>query len=97
MVSAMGPPGGGRTFITERLKRHYSITSYTELSDESITQIFRVIGMHFFANFDPAVHTVLNTMISSSIRRWRTSCRRPRRPTTSSTSATSGRSSWASA
>merc|ERR1740138_981532 len=67
MVSAMGPPGGGRTFITERLKRHYSTTSYTELSDESIHQIFHVIGHYFFSNFEENVQSLLEKMIKSTI------------------------------
>ena len=36
MASAMGSPGGGRTFITERLKRHYNIQCYTVFQEESI-------------------------------------------------------------
>jgi dynein heavy chain len=67
MVSAMGPPGGGRTFITERLKRHYSNTAYTELSDESITQIFSVIGNYFFQTFDESVLKLLGPMIKATI------------------------------
>ena len=31
MLSAMGPPGGGRTFITPRLIRHFNVIAYTEL------------------------------------------------------------------
>jgi len=31
LLSAMGPPGGGKTYITARLKRHYNLLSYTEL------------------------------------------------------------------
>jgi dynein heavy chain len=29
MLSAMGPPGGGRTFITGRLVRHFNVIAYT--------------------------------------------------------------------
>eukprot|EP00435_Cladocopium_sp_Y103_P005749 s2207_g1.t2 len=37
MASAMGPPGGGRTFITERLKRHYNVLAYSDLQDHLVT------------------------------------------------------------
>merc|ERR1719253_1470243 len=30
MVSCMGPPGGGRTFITPRIKRHYNMVAYAD-------------------------------------------------------------------
>lgn len=32
ILSAMGPPGGGRTFITNRIIRHFNVIGYTELS-----------------------------------------------------------------
>jgi len=67
MVSAMGPPGGGRTFITERLKRHYSTTAYADFSDAALTQIFNVISTFFFQTFDEKVQALLPSMISSSI------------------------------
>ena len=28
MLAAMGPPGGGRTFITNRVIRHFNIINY---------------------------------------------------------------------
>ena len=40
ILSAMGPPGGGRTFITNRIIRHFNILAYTDLSFNTIRQIF---------------------------------------------------------
>ena len=31
LVSAMGPPGGGRSPVTGRLQRHYNFLTYTDL------------------------------------------------------------------
>lgn len=31
IVSAMGPPGGGWSEITQRLQRHFNIATYTDL------------------------------------------------------------------
>ena len=36
LLSAMGPPGGGRSAITARLMRHYNIIAYTELDEITI-------------------------------------------------------------
>jgi len=51
LLSAMGPPGGGRTFITARLKRHYNLLSYTELEDTEVQQIFGTLGKSFLRKF----------------------------------------------
>jgi len=45
--SAMGPPGGGRSFLTQRLQRHYNILNYTNLGSESIEMIFKTILNRF--------------------------------------------------
>jgi dynein heavy chain len=65
MVSAMGPPGGGRTFITDRLTRHYNVLSYADFMAESITEMFTVMNTYFFATFDESVQKLIPTMISS--------------------------------
>ena len=33
ILGAMGPPGGGRAFLTPRLLRHFNILAYTVLDD----------------------------------------------------------------
>jgi dynein heavy chain len=39
-VCAMGPPGGGRTFITPRFTRWFNVISVTEFDGEAMTGIF---------------------------------------------------------
>ena len=50
-VSAMGPPGGGRSAITQRLQRHFNIVTYTLLGADSVEMIFNKIVGRFLGNF----------------------------------------------
>ncbi len=43
IVAAMGPPGGGRTFVTARILRHFSMVSLTEFEDDTLNRIFGTI------------------------------------------------------
>lgn len=52
ILSAMGPPGGGRTFITNRIVRHFNIITYTELDSDTITHIFSVLVANFFKRYN---------------------------------------------
>mmetsp|Transcript_28820 Transcript_28820/g.26077 ORF Transcript_28820/g.26077 Transcript_28820/m.26077 type:complete len:306 (-) Transcript_28820:325-1242(-) len=53
-LSAMGPPGGGRTYITNRITRHFNMLTYTDLDEETIKYIFNTIVEFFFRRFaDP--------------------------------------------
>jgi dynein heavy chain len=48
-VAAMGPPGGGRTFVSARLLRHFTLVSLTSFEDETLTRIFNTILHWYFA------------------------------------------------
>lgn len=36
MISAMGPPGGGRQEITQRVVRHFNVLSCDEMSNKTV-------------------------------------------------------------
>lgn len=46
----MGPPGGGRTFVTPRILRHLSLISLAAFDDETLNRIFGSILKWFFTN-----------------------------------------------
>jgi dynein heavy chain len=44
-LAAMGPPGGGRTEITNRIVRHFNILTYINLEETDITLIYsKILG-----------------------------------------------------
>jgi dynein heavy chain len=48
VMSAMGPPGGGRNFVTPRLLRHFNLFCFCEFDDETLKRIFNTItSWHF--------------------------------------------------
>jgi len=65
VLSAMGPPGGCRTFITNPLIRHFNIIAYTELDRDTIVSIFSKLVDHFFKKFNEDIKNVLPQLIDS--------------------------------
>jgi dynein heavy chain len=58
-VSAMGPPGGGKSTITQRFQRHFNIITYTLLGKESITMIFMKIVKAFIGHFSEGINQMI--------------------------------------
>ena len=48
ICSAMGPPGGGRAVVTQRLQRHFNIIAYTDMNFAAISMIYTTIVNAFF-------------------------------------------------
>ena len=67
LVSAMGPPGGGRSHITARMMRHFNIITYTDLQESSIKQIFSTIVKGFLASFSEDVRNCLDTIVEMTL------------------------------
>jgi dynein heavy chain len=67
-VSAMGPPGGGKTFLTKRLERHFNIITYTDLKESSITLIFGTIVEAFLKDFPSDVTNILDPLVEMTLR-----------------------------
>lgn len=65
LLSSMGPPGGGRTFITNRLVRHFNVIAYTELSAGTVTEIFSTLVSFFLKRFNEGVRNMLSILIAS--------------------------------
>lgn len=65
-ISAMGPPGGGRSAITNRLQRHFNYLTYTNLGKESISMIFSKILDAFVGNFSDAVGKLVGPLVEST-------------------------------
>lgn len=67
LVSAMGPPGGGRSHITPRIMRHFNMITYTNLQESSIKQIFSTIVKAFLGDFQDVVRDSLNTIVDMTL------------------------------
>ena len=68
MLAAMGPPGGGRTFITNRIIRHFNIINYNDLDQDTINTIFTQLLANFYRKFSENVRNAEPQIISSVIR-----------------------------
>ena len=66
-VSAMGPPGGGRAEVTQRLQRHYNFLTYTDISFEGITKIFKTIVDAFFFNFSTEIRGSVDNLLEATL------------------------------
>ena len=55
-MAAMGPPGGGRNPITQRIMRHFSYLSFTELEESSKRTIFGTILKSWLGEYSTTKH-----------------------------------------
>ena len=65
-VTAMGPPGGGRTAITDRVQRHFNIICYTLLGADSIEMIFSKIVTKFLGSFAEEPRECLGKLVTAT-------------------------------
>jgi dynein heavy chain len=66
-LAAMGPPGGGRNFITNRLIRHFNVISYAELLDSTIRSIYQTILGTLMSRFDEPVRDMIERLVTGNI------------------------------
>jgi len=67
LCSAMGPPGGGRAVVTQRLQRHFNIIAYTDMSFTAIAVIYTTIVNAFFASFNSDIRNCLPMLIEAQL------------------------------
>lgn len=83
ILSAMGPPGGGRAEITLRLQRHFNILTFTDLQNEAIRTIYTAIGDAFFSPFSQEVKDCMAPLIECQLEIYDVVLNGPLKPTPS--------------
>jgi dynein heavy chain len=66
-MAAMGPPGGGRSFITNRLVRHFNLITYTILEKEDITMIYTKILSALLRNYAEPIREAIPKVVQATI------------------------------
>ncbi|EAN77952.1 Cytoplasmic dynein 2 heavy chain (DYNC2H1), putative [Trypanosoma equiperdum] len=64
---AMGPPGGGRTHISQRFLRHFNLIAFPEVNEGSMDRIFGSILDAYFKPFSEEVCQLLPQVLKASI------------------------------
>ena len=67
LTGAMGPPGGGRSFLSNRFMRHFNLITYTELVDSSIKSIFVRKVNNFLVKFSTEVKELIPSIVHSTL------------------------------
>uniref|UniRef100_A0AAQ5X8M4 Dynein axonemal heavy chain 12 n=1 Tax=Amphiprion ocellaris TaxID=80972 RepID=A0AAQ5X8M4_AMPOC len=69
LISAMGPPGGGRNAVTSRFLRHFNIFSINAFSDDTMVCIFSNIVAFYLKNneFPPEYFTVGSQIVTATM------------------------------
>lgn len=69
LVAAMGPPGGGRNFITPRMMRHFNVLTFTEFSDQTLVRIFQTLTTWHFGKpgFDESIRGLAGGIVAATL------------------------------
>lgn len=69
LLTAMGPPGGGRNAVTSRFLRHFNIFSINAFSDDTMVSIFSSIMLFCLKinEFPTQYFTVGNEIVSATM------------------------------
>ncbi|KAF5829736.1 dynein heavy chain and region D6 of dynein motor-domain-containing protein [Dunaliella salina] len=72
-VGSMGPPGGGRNPVTNRLLRHFNFISFAEMSDQSVNRIFTtILGAFFRRYFNEEIQGMNQSLLAATIQIYNT-------------------------
>ncbi|XP_030856161.1 dynein heavy chain 3, axonemal-like [Strongylocentrotus purpuratus] len=67
LVSAMGPPGGGRNTVTPRFLRHFNILAIDTFNEETMKNIFTpLLDWHFNRGFETNLRRYSRIMVYST-------------------------------
>ena len=66
-LSAMGPPGGGRSVITNRLVRHFNLVTYTLLEESDITMIYSKILSAYLRTYVEPIRQSVGNFVKASL------------------------------
>ena len=67
LVSAMGPPGGGRNDISARFVRHLDVIGIESFDDSTMTKIFgSIVDWHFGKGFDSSFKRLGTSLVSAT-------------------------------
>ena len=83
LVSAMGPPGGGRSVVTQRMQRQFNIISYPEMQFDAITVIYKTILDAFYYNFNSDIKNSIDVLIETQLEVYDNVLNGPLKPTPS--------------
>jgi len=69
LIAAMGPPGGGRSFITPRFQRHFNIVAFAFFEEQTMKGIFSAILKWYFrtGNFAQDVGMVEGKIVMATL------------------------------
>ncbi|CAM9175434.1 unnamed protein product [Chrysoparadoxa australica] len=67
-IAAMGPPGGGRTSITQRYVRHFNLINFVPFSDESLKRVFgTIMDWYLQSGFNSSVKQAGGSMVGATV------------------------------
>lgn len=66
-IGAMGPPGGGKPFITGRYQRHFNLIFVTPFEAESMFRIFNSVLAFWLGRFSGSVAGACQSVVKSTI------------------------------
>jgi len=71
-VAAMGPPGGGRTQISQRYVRHFNILGFVPFAPEQLERIFATIMSWSLQSFASKAKSAIKDVVSATTSLYRT-------------------------
>jgi dynein heavy chain len=66
-LAAMGPPGAGRPYLTNRYQRHYNLIFITPFENESLLRIFTTVMQWFLGKFSGPVAGAAQSVVKATI------------------------------